>query len=100
MSVKVSEKLIKNLVAPESGNRITYDTQIPGFGVRVTSAGAVSFVLTYYSRGRERRVTIGKHPEWTVLAARNRALDLRREINEGQDPLEKREHERKQPTIS
>jgi integrase len=100
MSVKISEKTIKALTPPESGNRITYDTQIPGFGVRITSAGAVSFVLNYYSRGRERRITIGKHPEWTVLAARNRALDLRREINEGHDPLEKREHERKQPTMS
>jgi integrase len=100
MPQKLSEKIIKNLTPPEQGNCITYDTQIPGFGVRVTSAGAVSFVLNYWVHGRERRITIGKHPEWTVLAARNRALDLRREINDGEDPLEKRKQERTSPTMN
>src|ERR1022692_2564865 len=100
MSEKISEKILKNLAPPKHGNCITYDTQIPGFGVRITSAGAVSFILNYHIHGRERRITIGKHPEWSVIAARNRALDLRREINDGDDPLEKRHQERSQPTVN
>jgi integrase len=100
MSEKISEKTLKNLTPPENGNRILYDSQIPGFGVRITSAGAVSFILNYYVHGRERRFTIGKHPEWSAIAARNRALELRRGINEGMDPLEKRKQERAQPTMS
>src|ERR1019366_2134244 len=97
---KISEKVVKTLTPPKHGNRILYDAQIPGFGVRVTAAGAISFILNYHVHGRERRFTIGKHPEWTVIAARNRALDLRRMINEGLDPLEEREQDRTQPTIS
>ena len=100
MSEKVSEKVVKNLDPPKHGNRITYDAQIPGFGVRITTAGAVSFVLNYWIHGRERRISIGRWPSWTVVAARNRALDLRREISEGHDPLEERQQERTQPTVS
>ena len=100
MSEKISEKVVKNLTPPKHGNRILYDTQIPGFGVRITAAGALSFILNYYVHGRERRFTIGKHPEWSVIAARNRALELRRKINEGIDPLGEREQERTQPTMN
>jgi integrase len=100
MSEKISEKVVKNLVPPKHGNRILYDTQIPGFGVRVTAAGAVSFILNYHVHGRERRFTIGKHPEWSVIAARNRALELRRNVSEGADPMEEREQERTQPTMN
>lgn len=100
MSEKISEKVVKNLPSPKQGNRILYDTQIPGFGVRITAAGAVSFILNYHVHGRERRFTIGKHPEWSVIAARNRALELRKKVNEGIDPLEEREQERSQPTMN
>ncbi len=100
MSEKISEKIVKNLAPPKHGNRILYDSQIPGFGVRITAAGAISFILNYHIHGRERRFTIGKHPEWSVLAARNRALELRRKVNEGVDPLEEREQDRTQPTMN
>ena len=100
MPEKISEKVVKNLTPPKHGNRIVYDTQIPGFGVRITAAGALSFILNYHVHGRERRFTIGKHPEWSVIAARNRALELRRKINEGVDPLGEREQERTQPTVN
>src|ERR1700691_5796507 len=100
MSEKISEQVVRNLTPPEQGNRILYDTQIPGFGVRITTAGAVSFILTYHVHGRERRFTIGRHPEWSGIAARNRALELRRRVNEGVDPLEEREQDRKQPTMN
>src|SRR5437588_5912633 len=100
MAGKISEKVVKNLNPPTHGNRILYDTQIPGFGVRITAAGAVSFILNYHVHGRERRFTIGKHPEWSAIAARNRALELRRKVNEGVDPLEDREQQRTQPTMN
>ena len=100
MAAKISEKVVKTLTPPKHGNRILYDAQIPGFGVRITAAGALSFILNYHVHGRERRFTIGKHPEWSVIAARNRALELRRKINEGVDPLGEREQERTQPTMN
>ena len=46
-------------LAPAVGNRITYDEEVKGFGVRITSAGAKAFILNYRAAGRERRITIG-----------------------------------------
>jgi integrase len=99
MSDKITLKVIGKLQAPKKGNRIHYDKEIPGFGVRITSAGVVSFVLNYRINGRERRYTIGRHPELTSSAARERALHLRAQILDGEDPLEGRRHSRSEPTV-
>jgi len=73
---------------PVKGNRIAYDTEVPGFGVRNTAAGAQSFILNYRTRaGRERRYTIGAFPDWTAKVAREEARRLRALIDLGGDPL-------------
>lgn len=85
----LEEKAVRRLAPPESGNRIYYDDLLPGFGLRVTQAGARAFVLNYYAAsGRERRLTIGKWPTWSATAAREEARELRRRIDRGEDPLE------------
>ena len=84
---------------PFQGNRITYDTRLPGFGLRVTSGGSRSFVFNYRINGRERRITIGRYPAWTVLAARKQAEHLRRQVDTGVDPLESRITAREAPTV-
>ncbi len=76
MAETITDKLVKQIEAPETGNRITYDTDIKGFGVRVTAAGAKAFILNYRAGGRERRYTIGAYPDWSVAAAREEAKDL------------------------
>lgn len=97
--IKLSDQFIRDLVAPDSGNRIVYDARLPGFGVRITKNGARSFVLNYRFKGRERRITIGQYPTWTLLAARKQAEQLRRQIDVGIDPLEERITERSAPTV-
>jgi integrase len=68
---------------------------IRGFGLRVTKGGVKSWVLTYTTRGgRDRRLTIGRWPDWPVEAARTEAGKLRRRIDDGVDPLQEREEER------
>ena len=97
--VRVSDKLVRELQAPARGNRITYDAKLSGFGVRITAAGRRSFILNYYFKGRERRITIGSYPEWTVLAAKKRAEEFKLQIANGVDPLEVRETEFSAPTV-
>ena len=96
---KLSDKIVRDIEAPAKGNRIIYDATLPGFGVRITSGGVRSFVLNYRIKGRERRITIGQYPTWTVLAARKQAEQLRRQIDLGLDPLEERIAERAAPTV-
>jgi integrase len=88
MATKLTPKLVAGIAAPARGNRIEYDTDVRGFGVRVTAGGAKAFVLNYRNgAGRERRLTIGRHPEWSVGAARDEAKALLRRIDRGDDPL-------------
>ncbi len=100
MAQRLTDKLVKELPTPPSGNRITYDADLPGFGVRVTSAGARAFVLNYRAGGRERRITIGQHPAWSVRAARERAGELRRQVDSGADPMAERHADRAAPTVN
>ncbi|MEO9191690.1 MAG: Arm DNA-binding domain-containing protein, partial [Acetobacteraceae bacterium] len=73
MAERLTDKVVKELPAPPSGNRITYDADLPGFGIRVTGAGARAFILNYRTGGRERRITIGQYPAWNARAARTKA---------------------------
>ena len=67
---RLTDAVIKRLPLPTKGNRVHYD-EIGGFGVRVTAGGARSFVLNYVTRtGRERRLTLGGFPNWTVAMPR------------------------------
>ncbi len=99
MANRISQKLISRMIPPPTGNYIEYDSEIPGFGVRITAAGVVAFILNYRIHGRERRYTVGRYPELTAAAARERALHLRGRVLDGHDPLEERERERTEPTL-
>ena len=89
MAEKLTDKLVKSLAAPPTANRITYDDEVKGFGCRVTAAGTRAFILNYRTRGgRERRFTIGDAAHWKVDAARQEAKNLKRRIDNGEDPLE------------
>ncbi len=99
MAEKLSDKVVKTLESPPTGNRILYDEELKGFGIRVTSAGAKAFVLNYRAAGRERRLTIGSFPDWKVSAARTEAERLKRLVDQGQDPMGERHADRAAATI-
>src|ERR1700716_1639671 len=90
-SGKFDDRFVRELTPPASGNRVHYDRggkePVRGFGVRVTASGAKAFVLNYTIAGRERRMTIGGYPAWSVQAAREQAKSLRRRVDIGEDPL-------------
>lgn len=100
MPDRISKKLISKLVPPPTGNEVVYDAEIPGFGVRITASGVIAFVLNYRIHGRERRYTIGRYPELSATAARERAIQLRGRILDGHDPLEERAQARAEPTLN
>ena len=74
--MRLNEASIKTLEPPLKGNTITYDDAVPGFGIRVTANNSRAFVLTYWVRGRQRRMTIDRWPVWTATAARERAREV------------------------
>jgi integrase len=102
MVQRLTDKVVRLLERPATGNKITYDSQIRGFGARITAAGAISFVLNYRrkSDGLERRATIGSFPAWSAAGARERAAELRRHVDSGGDPIGELAAERGAPTVS
>ena len=92
---------MRRLPAPKQGKTITVDADVPGFGIRITANGARSYVLRYTTRaGRERTYTIGDATIWRTTYARDKARELRREIEDGGDPLGDIEAERAAPTVA
>ena len=100
MAQRLTDRLVRALEAPVTGNRIEYDSEVKGFGCRVTAAGARAFVLNYRFGARERRFTVGNWPAWTVPMARAEAARLKREVDQGRDPLAERQAERTAPTVA
>jgi integrase len=92
--MKLTDKIVDALPVPAKGNQRTPDAEVSGFNARVTAAGDRGFVLRYRIHGRERLYTIGSRPTWTTVAARNRAKELRRLIDQGIDPHEQDTKER------
>ena len=95
MAVRLADAIVKGLPKPAAGNRVHYDADVKGFGVRVTKAGARAFVLTYRphsgpSAGRQCRIT---------SAARDAARELRRRAGKGDDPLGATAPDRDAPSV-
>jgi integrase len=101
MAQHLTDAALRRLPAPDKGNKIHYDDDVKGLGVRVTSTGHRSFVLNYRTKaGRERRYTIGDCRHWQTTAARAEAKRLRQLIDQGGDPLADIEVERAAPTVA
>ncbi len=99
MSGRITDKTIRSLAKPLRGSKITYDNEVKGFGFRIASTDSASFILNYRINGRERRITIGQYPVWSVSQAREQASKLRLMIDNGIDPLAERTEKREAWTV-
>jgi integrase len=95
MATRLTERVVKTAPVPS----ITWDDTDKGFMLRVYSTGTRSFCLGYRVGYRERRLTIGNWPTWSVDAARERARELRRGVDIGRDPLAEKRERREAPTM-
>lgn len=97
---KLTVSLIESLV-PGAVDRIVLDTEIPGFGIKVTPKGKRSFFLYHRTQaGKERRPTLGQFPVLRPDAARTLARQMLGEVAKGLDPAETRRTVRKSETVS
>ena len=82
MALQLTESFIKKVQAPSSGNLLYFDLHRDaprGFGLRVTWKGTKSFILRYRPDGRDRLLTIGQWPDWSLTKARFEASQKRRD---------------------
>src|SRR5690606_32116442 len=91
---KFTNMKLKALPAPVDKDQVLYrDTEVQGLGLRVTAAGAKSYIVSGRIRGtgQARRVTIGAFELITCEEARKRAQAIKLQMLDGIDPqIEKR----------
>ena len=92
--VRTMPKLTKRTVdtaAPAGRVTFVWDTELRGFGLKVTPGGTKTYLVQYRMGGREsptRRKTIGRHGgPWTPSTARKEAERLLRMVRQGKDPV-------------
>jgi integrase len=89
MRNQLTQKLVDALKI-DAGDQLIFDTVVPGFGMRVTPAGAKIFFAQARIDGQPRRLAVGTFPETSVADARAAARAALHEMRAGRDP--KAEH--------
>ena len=85
---------------PEAATRILWDGAVRGLGVRITPAGAKSYVIQYRIDGRSRRATLAQASAISLRRARALAGEQLLAIrNHGDDPLQRRKDAEAAPTV-
>jgi hypothetical protein len=99
-TAKVTKRAVDSLV-PGPKDIFLWDTEVSGFGCKVTPKGARSYVIQFRMGGRETnsvRHKIGGHGRWTPDTAREEARRLLRMVDQGIDPREV-ERERRREAV-
>ena len=93
--INFTKRTLQSLPAPPVETTVFDST--PGLGLLLYPSGTRSFFHLRIARGKPRRTTIGKFPEFTVDQARGKASDLNSMLAKwklnnflGDDPFEKR----------
>lgn len=100
---KISKRTVDSIPIGPKENYL-WDTDLKGFGVKVTAAGSISYLIQYRMGGREaktRRFTIGSHGSpWTPTTARLEAERLLVIIAQGTDPVDAEKQRRREPAFA
>jgi integrase len=102
--VKLTKRAIDAATYEGDGKsrHVLWDSEVPGFGVRLYPTDRKSFVLSYRTGGGTKRLlTIGTYGVLTLDQARTQArAELAKVETQGADPLAEREQERRGETFA
>ncbi len=81
-----------------------WDSEVKGFGLKITPSGQKIYAVQYRTGGREtvtRRYTIGKHGSpWTPETARQEAIAIKARITQGEDPAAQKQDARSDLSVN
>jgi len=94
------DKRTVDALAAEERERVVWDDELPGFGLRIYPSGRKVFVIQYRnSYGRSRRMKVGVYGRVTPREARSRAKVHLGRVEDGHDPCEQRQRKRGSRTV-
>ncbi|MEM9572718.1 MAG: site-specific integrase [Pseudomonadota bacterium] len=98
MKQKLTKRAIDSFKPRDRDFRV-FDTEIPGFHVRVKPSGVKSFAIKYRNAGQQRNFTIGRYGPIAPEQARKHARSLIAKIDGGGDPSAMRTQAQKELTL-
>lgn len=79
---------VRSLKAEPGKRLVVFDTKARGLCLRVSpTSKSWSFIYRPQGDAKQKRFTIGDFPAWGLAAAREKALALRRRVQDGFDPV-------------
>ncbi|MBF0295439.1 MAG: tyrosine-type recombinase/integrase [Magnetococcales bacterium] len=100
MKGKISKRTVEG-IPPGERDEYLWDSDLEGFGLKVTPTGRRIYLIQYRFNGRTRRISIGTHGSpWTPEQARKEATRLLTTVVEGQDPFEQKQQAKGMPTVA
>jgi hypothetical protein len=103
MPKKSDVRLTKRVVdaLPTDRDRVVFDAELKGFGVRVKAPGVKTFLIQFRNReGRSRRLSLGQYGPMTVDEARRSAIVELGRVAAGEDPALDRDKTRRAMTVA
>ena len=98
---KLTKRRVEGATPDESHDFFLWDSELPGFGVRVYPSGRLVYILQYRSNSRrQRRAVIGRHGPLTTEQARAKAREWLAEVAQGGDPAGEAHAARSAPTVA
>lgn len=82
---KISKSIVDK-AKPTTKEYLVQDSDIPGFALRVYPSGTKSYTFQYRFNGRTKKIAIGKHGPMSPFKARQKAVELWNEVNDGKNP--------------
>jgi integrase len=98
---KLTKTVIDRLTPNPARDVYAWDSETPGFGVRLMPSGRKSFIINYRTeRGVQRRLVIGAVGAMTPDEARKIARERLTEVGQGRDPVSERKERRSAVTVA
>ena len=95
---RITKRTVDALKAHER-ERVVWDDDLKGFGVRVHPTGRKVYIVKTRYRGRPVKATIGPHGTVTPADARTRAAEMMSDARAGKDPAAWNRPDAKAPTV-
>jgi integrase len=98
---KITKRTVDAIKPDPHRDVLTWDDELPGFGIRCRPSGAKTYFLKYRtSAGRQRWLTLGAHGPLTPEQARTKALREKAAVADGEDPSGDRQRKRREDTVA
>ena len=96
---KITKRLVETAEVQDKAYTI-FDSQVPGFGIRIWPSGTRTFVVMYRFARHRRRMSLGRFGVMTPERARTQAKKILARVSDGDDPATSKQIDRRAITVA